>query len=266
MSEKIVKKTGAILRVFVKDASKVASTVSEMKETVAFLKLLGIHVIHLLVWNPQDESYGGQGDCGLTAAALKEAIPSAFVVNITEGDKFVYILNAGIRLQADQGVTHTMILSKEATSYLTQNTFAKMLDAFGKGAMVAGVHMPPELGNSVLEGRITNTCAMWDVEALLLSGCFDPYSRSLANGEKERPAGVEEIIPLIRLVRHYGKCIAPIISDAESATYKLPTQEEDPDEFARNKLKFESKLPRQRAMAEYVQGTLEELQAGVMAT
>lgn len=260
----VVKKTGAILRIFVKDPSKVGATVQEMMQTVSFLKGLGIHVVHLLVWNPQDEGYRGQGDCGLTTTALKAVIHDAHVVEITEGDKFVQILNAGLRLQADKGVTHTMILSKEATSYLTLVTLAKMIVAFHKGAMVAGVHMPRELGTSVLEGRIANTCAMWDVEALLLSGCFDPYSSSLANGEAERPAGVEEIIPLIRLVRHYGNCIAPIVSDAEGAAYKLPTRKEDPEEFDRNEKKFGSKLPRQRAMAEYVQGTLVELQAGVM--
>lgn len=259
-----VKKTGVILRIFQKDSTKVGATVQEMKHTVSFLKVLGIHVVHLLVWNPQDERYGGQGDCGLTAAALKVEIPDAFVVEITEGDKFVDILNAGLRLQADKGVTHTMILSKEATSYLTPTTYAKMLDAFGKGAMVAGIHMPRELGNSVLEGRIANTCAVWDLESLLLVGGFDPFSRSLANGEAERPAGVEEIIPLLRLVRKYGKCIAAITSDAEGAAYKLPTQEEDPEEFLRNEKKFGSKLPRQKAMAAYVHGTLEELQAGVM--
>ncbi len=267
MPAKTVKKTGAILRIFQKDPAKVGNTVQDMKQTVTLLKELGIEVIHLLVWNPQDEDHKGQGDCGQTAAALKAEIPDAFVVEIKEGDKFVYILNAGLRLQADKGVTHTMILSKEAVSYLTPSTFAKMLAAFGKGAMVAGVHMPRELGNSVLEGRIANTCAVWDVEALLLSGCFDPYSRSLANGEAERPAGVEEIIPLIRLVRHYGKCIAPIVSDAEGAAYKLPTREEDPEEWARQEKKFGSKLPRQQEMAAYVEGgTLEELKAAVMAT
>lgn len=257
-------KTGAILRVFVKDPAKVEQTILEMKQAVRMLKKLGLGVVHILVWNPQDDDYKGQGDCGKTAAALQASIPEAQIIEILEGDKFVDILNAGVRLQADAGVTHTMILSKEALSYLTLRTYAKMLVAFEKGAMVSGIHMPRELGTSVLEGLIANTCAMWDVEALLLAGLFDPYSRSLANGETERPAGVEEIIPLLRLVRVYGRCIAPIISDANDAHYKLPTREENPEEWARNEKKFGSKLPRQQAMAEYAKGTLEELRAGVM--
>jgi len=98
--------------------------------------------------------------------------------------------------------SNVLIVSGKAMTYLTALSLQKIDDAFARGAKASGLAVG-ELRDIVLSGRLQNTFTAWDRQALLLEEGFD--------NRKD----VEEIAPLIRLARRYGKCIAPIDVEGE---------------------------------------------------
>ncbi len=190
---------GVLLRVYTPKPGEVAGRVERaMKNARQFLAVSKEFpaLRRLLLLVPIDH------DCGHTHQALfDEGIVDEGMSNQVEAYEFYghhscEVLNEGL-CRLFSNVTHALIVSGKAMSYLTAQNLQAIDDAFANGAKVAGLAVD-ELRDTVLSGRIQNTFAAWDIKALQGVGVFDSKD------------GVEEIAPLIRLARKYGKCIAPI--------------------------------------------------------
>ena len=80
-------------------------------------------------------------------------------------------------------------------------------------------------------------------------------------------AGVEEIIPLARLVETFGPCIAPIVPrGAGVQRYKVPDPVRDPELWRRHVAKMGTKYERQVALLSQIGKDLSFLKGGVMPT
>lgn len=264
------KSPGLLLRVFSAKPELIDKNVEMVKQTVKKACELGIFSrVDLLV--SADARYGDT-DCGGTADALRKAMiefdgklqtdkfegrkPSIFVSEVRNGDIFCGMLNYGIVLQMRHGIDYTMILSFGASDYLTEENMNAMFDALEKGAKVTGLAIT-ELAPSILDGRIANTAAIWDNVSLMTVGGFDlraskpfkddriaSYVRGWSTEKGEvfyNAAGVEEIFPLVRMVKVFGPCIAPILPKT-GARWEVSN---DPDVQKREQSKLGTKYERQ---------------------
>ncbi|PIY95922.1 MAG: hypothetical protein COY66_05695 [Candidatus Kerfeldbacteria bacterium CG_4_10_14_0_8_um_filter_42_10] len=279
---------GLILRVFAQkeaDISNRIEMVRELVERAAGVSVFGhrfLKAIDVLVW--ADNRY--ESDCGKTTSALRKAVPkkvNGVLVPISEvrhGDLFCGILNHGIGLQSRRGIDYSMIVSPEAFSYLNTETTDQMVFAATKGALAVGVAIN-ELTQSILEGRIANTFAMWHNLSLLTVGGFDlraakpiaddriaEYVRGWHPDKGEvfyQIAGVEEVIPLARLAETYGPCIAPIMPQGEGVQrYVVPDPIKSPELYLRHVSKMGTKLERQSHHLAQIGFDLTYLKGGVM--
>lgn len=236
--------------------------------------------VDILVWaNRRD--YPTEADCGLLAPALTEHFKSesrVYVHEITEGDLFCSILNRGLALQSRAGCDYSIIASAEANAYWSSDVPARMLEKASQGARAIGVAIN-ELSESVREGRIANTMAMWHIESLLEVGGFDLraakptddrsayFMKGVDRHGDDRfyaLAGVEEVIPLARLIDHYGRCIGVVESTDPALQYQLPDLATDPEGYARHMAKFGTKWERQVALLAMNGRELSYLRGGVM--
>ncbi len=284
------KKVGALLRCFAREPKFLAST---LEVTLASIeKMLSVKVsgmpfisrIEVLV--PRDESYV-EHDFGGTAASLRQAIASrswknVFVTEVKHGDIFVGLLNYGMAKLLRGGCDYGVVLSKEAESYFSVEAAEDFIRAAESGALVAGLAIN-ELTESIMQGRIANTFSMWHIMSLIQVGCFDLRN---AKQKKETPitcraeawdaqkghwqydlAGVEEIIPLIRLMRTFVEqpCIAPILPRGDGIkVWKAPEPQVDPEGYTRHVNKLGTKFVRQSHFADQENADLSFLQGGVM--
>ena len=280
------KKVGLILRVYATKAADVPNRVTMIEKAVAAARgaiVDGkplIQRIDVLVWS--DQNYK-DSDYGQTVEALRQKFGSEknlFVSEVKHGDLFCGILNYGIVHQLRHGVDYSLIVSAEAFSYMTPETMEKMVDAACKGALAIGVAIN-ELTQSILEGRVANTFAMWHSESLMTVGGFDLRAAKPANefsahymkgwsSEKGENvfyhlAGVEEVIPLSRLVETFGPCIAPILPQGEGAQqYQAPDPVRNSDLWLRHVSKMGTKLERQSALLASINIDINYLKGGVM--
>ncbi|MEK7599139.1 MAG: hypothetical protein AAB474_01650 [Patescibacteria group bacterium] len=279
------KRLGLILRVFSPKAELVEKSVQQIVETIDLAgKLIigGRQVfsrIDILV--SADNRYGDT-DCGLTREALLKKIDQLinknkiYVTEISHGDIYCGMLNRGVADQMLYGLEFSMILSSGVKDYLTFENMTAMLEALERGARVTGLAIT-ELAPSILEGRIANTCAIWDNISLMTVNGFDlraakplkddrlaNYVRgwSLEKGEVfYHAAGVEEILPLIRLIKHFGgPCIAPILP-VTGARWEVS---DDPDVQKREINKLGTKFERQMRWAVMEDVDLSFIKGGVM--
>lgn len=241
---------------------------------------------------PTDGRFG-DCDCGDTSKELRKVLyeledstPRTFVSEVTHGDIFCGVLNYGITRQLKHGIDYSMIVSTQVSSYFNNETIEKMLEAIDSGALVVGIALN-ELTDSIMAGRIANTFALWNNESLMSVSGFDLRAAkprkdnkttlflegwSPEKEEKEGDgsvfyhlAGVEEIIPLIRIVRTFGNKIAPIFPQGKNAKeWVAPNPKDDPIGYARHLKKMGTKLQRQTAFAAFENADLSLLEGGVM--
>jgi hypothetical protein len=194
------------------------------------------------------------------------------------GDLFCGILNYGVVSQLTKRIRYSCIMSPEAIDYLTTENLTAMIGAFNNDVAVAGLAIN-ELTESILEGRIANTFAIWDNRALMSVGGFDLRAAKprddrtahyLRGWHAEKGdvfyhlAGCEEVIPLARLVDLLGPCIAPILPADQTARYQAPSPATEPDLWARHMAKLGTKTERQSALLASVGYDLSYLKGGVM--
>lgn len=221
----------------------------------------------ILVLVPMDGRYG-QCDTGQTAAEIRRllgdgAAPRVEVEEVRKGDNFCGTLNHGLSRMLHEGIDLVTILSAEAGEYLNEDIALHTLAAFGSGAKVVGIAIE-ELEESIRKGRVANTFATWDARALVAAGCFDLLAAQVADGgeEENRLAGVEEIIPLLRLADAHGQCITIIVPPPASwtASRAQPGSEEEAEQAR----KLNSKLLRQTLRAQQVGRKLSELEDAIL--
>ncbi len=265
LSEKVV---GLILRVFASKEDDISNRIKMIKDAIAAARKMvvdGVQVVRridVLVW--ADKNYK-DSDCGKTVAALRETLKEekgVFISEVEHADIFCAILNYGVVHQLRKGVDYNIIASAEAFSYMTPETIADMIDAACAGAKAIPVAIT-ELTQSILEGRGANTFMMWHGESLMTVGGFDllaakPLDDRMAhymkgwNQEKGdvyyQLAGVEEVIPLSRMIQTFGPCIAPIIPSGEGVKqYVVPDPTTQPELWLRHISKMGTKFERQSA-------------------
>jgi|GEM_PF-1148602 len=163
---------------------------------------------NIIVLVPKDK------DCGKTVPILLEKLfdPSflggggRFAVLEPKGNADSDALNAGIECLHEYGCKYAFTVSNKVVEHLMPGNVDKMLTAFREGTLVTGLALRdlsiPETEDDhyqgILEGLISNTFDAWDIDALLSVGGFDSQ------------IGVEEIAPIIRLIKLHGLCVAPI--------------------------------------------------------
>lgn len=235
---------GVLLRVYTPKADEVAGRVERAVAHVRHFQAVqeefpALKRIMLLV--PSDY------DCGYTAAALEVTLPElAHDVLEVPGHHSCEVLNEGVG-QLEFTDSNALIVSGKAMSYLTPAVMHGIDQAFADGALVAGLAID-ELRDVVLSGRLQNTFAVWHIDALRGIGGFD--SRT----------GVEEVAPLARLVKEYGKCIAPL--DVAGGTLDIA---ESDTARARHAEVMSTKLSRQLAECERVGSSFDEIRSGILS-
>lgn len=266
------KKVGMILRVYATEERFIPDRLTMVEKAIAAARQATvdgqplIRRIDVMVWN--DQRYEG-ADCGQTARALRSKFSNEkdlFITDFKHGDLFCAILNRGIFHQSKHGVDYSLIVSAEAFSYMTPETMKEMVTAVCRGALAVGVAIT-ELTDSILEGRLANTFCLWNNEALMTVGGFDMMAAKpdksifpvkVYVGKKQTEAGlavyhgagVEEVVPLIRLYKNFDEkpCLAPILPQgAGIQRYIVPDKEKDPEGWRRHWNKIGTKLERQMA-------------------
>jgi hypothetical protein len=122
-------------------------------------------------------------------------------------------LNEGIGLLQTSDHSPAFIVSNKALEYMVPGNIEKILAAFDDGALVAGLAIrdasvaeeKDESYLGALSGRLANTFAAWDTAALAGAGNFDSV------------IGVEEVAPIVRIIKAHGPCIAPVIPAGQAA-------------------------------------------------
>jgi hypothetical protein len=255
-------KTGLILRTFVTSPWQVADRVEMLYQTIyralefRFENLRLISRVDVLVW--ADERYG-RADCGETAPALRRRFDryesTVAIHEVKKADLYCGLLNYGIATQTRAGCDYSVIASSEAYSYWTEETITAMVEAVCCGARAVGVAIN-ELTPSVLEGRLANTFCMWRNVDLLTVGGFDLRAAMI---------GVEEVIPLARLVEYFGPCLAPILPQGPGVQEcRVPDPKTEPDLLARHMTKMSTKFKRQAELLALVGKDPSFLKGGVM--
>lgn len=240
-----------------------------------------IRRVDILIW-ANSADYPDEADCGELAPALRDLYGASSFIKIHEvrsGDLFCAILNYGIAMQMRGGCDYSVIASAEANPYWSSDVPLQMVQAACAGARAIGVGIN-ELAAATIEGRISNTFAMWHNESLATVGLFDfhaakPRDDRHAHYMKGTDAdgnvrfyhlgGVEEMIPLARLVDTFGACIAPIEPSDPNLRYILPDPATNPKEWERHMAKFGTKLERQIAHLALIGRDLSHLRGGVMS-
>lgn len=246
------KKIGLLLRSYAKKEEDVPSVVERALKSIEHASKLRDRSYRtlfssILVLVPRDY------DCGLTADLIREQIArrdfsTRVMVAKTDGHHSCGTLNSGINfLESRENLDYAVIISNKAIEALTTDAMEAMIEAFDHGAKVVGVAVD-ELQDVVLEGRIQNTFAGWDVKALCEVGGFD--------SEK----GVEEIAPTVRLVRQYGPCIAVLNPNEKPALDIRKTADGD----ARHKEVMTTKIARQLEEAQRVGADFSFIKSGIM--
>ena len=190
-------------------------------------------------------------DCSITADAIRRElemfqIPRVMILE-AEGDHASDVLNVGTDLLLGYGIDHAVIASNKAINALTVENMSAIIRAFDKGAKAVGVAIY-ELQDIILQGRLQNTFCCWDIKALQAVGGFDSK------------IAVEEIAPIVRLIREYGPCIAVIVpSQMPSLAIRRSAEG-----IARYKAVTGTKTTRQTEELQRVDSTFEFVQSGIM--
>jgi hypothetical protein len=285
MSKRVV---GMILRVYANREEDIPKRIAMVREAVERGRAVAIRhkrlikKIDILVW--ADKRYP-ESDCGKTTETLKKIFKNEnedlSITEVTDADIFCGILNQGIYRQIRYAhADYTTIVSSEAFSYMTNETFESMVEAACKGARAIGVAIN-ELTQSILEGRICNSFSMWHNESLATVNMFDirsakPIERPgifyLKGWSQEKDeyvyyhlAGVEEITALVRMTDNFGSCIAPVIPSGPGVhQYLIPDPAKDKEGWDRYVAKIATKTNRQIVYLAYEGCDISSLKGGVM--
>jgi len=288
-------RVGALLRVYSYTPEAVWGQVASAME--ALRRLLALRTgdrptfnrIDFLVSSDPDFE---DTDCGLTAVRLREMVRAEFpdapvnVFEIKKGDLYCMLLNYGISNQLEDRIAYSMILSHGASSYATQETIDALLAAMYRKARVAGVIIE-ECRDVISKGLLVNTFAIWHNKSLMTIGGFDlraakpalmhaPKEKVTGWSEKKAArhgdgnveyhlAGCEEIVPLIRFVRFFGKCIRVVEPKGEGMEWKEHDEKTDLRAYHRHLAKLGTKAIRQQKMAATEGVDVEFIEKGLLS-
>ena len=278
---------GAILRVYTKDPELVSARAEQAVEAAINLAKIAVDGkkffkrIDILVAADPDFI---DCDCGKTAKVVRARLHGRdddeiiFTTEVKHGDLFCGLLNYGVAHQVRTAkIDYSCVVSPEAVSYATARVMKDILKAALDHAKVIDVAFG-ELSPSIHEGRLANTFCFWHNESLQTVGGFDLQASALEKDDRQAVylrgwkkdegdvfyarSGVEEIIPLVKLIKEYGKCLAVV--EADQGEWKIPDPKVDPVAYDRHCKKMGTKLERQSAFAFAVGADLSYLKGGLM--
>lgn len=244
------KKIGLLLRSYAKNAQDVLGVVDRAVKSIRHASSLykenGEPIFEeIVVLVPSNY------DCSITAGAIRRELEIFSIPRVTileaEGNHSSDVLNIGTDLLLGYGIDYVVIASNKAINALTVENMNAMIKAFNSGAKVVGIAIH-ELQDIILKGHIQNTVAGWDIKALQAVGGFDSKK------------GVEEIAPIVRLIREYGQCIA-VITPAQMPTLDIRKTVEGE---THHKEVMTTKIDRQHEEILHVDSTFEFIQSGIM--
>ncbi|MBI4155987.1 MAG: hypothetical protein HY507_02010 [Candidatus Zambryskibacteria bacterium] len=181
-------------------------------------------------------------DCGETFSKIESALKEN-QIRATAFEAFGHhsteALNAGLRWLDSLHVQYATILSNKALDYLTLSVMENVTSALTEGNKVVGVQIS-ELDDAHIV-PVENTFCTWDIEALQSVQGFDSK------------IGVEEIAPIVRLTRKYGRC-TKIISPGTEAKLNI---RQSSDGVVRHKEVKDTKKERQKTEALRLDTTIE---------
>ena len=246
-----MRESGLLLRGYAGKEAGVRDVVERL--SVSFVRAKDLHFGRIVILVPKDK------DCGETIPVLRRKI-----LSLTRGETAILnprgnensdVLNAGLNYLRKFSCEQAFVVSNKASSYIMgPNTF-RMFEAFERSALVAGLAVrdetisedEDEVYSGVLEGRISNIFACWNLAALEEVGDFDSK------------IGVEEIAPIIRIIKAYGGWkTAPIIPYGEVGLDISPLRAERWAQIST------TKTARQMKEAERAGGSFELIKQGVM--
>lgn len=246
------KKIGLLLRSYAKNPEDVPGVVARAVKSIRHASGLcdknGEQVFtSIIVLIPREY------DRGYTGRAILRQLETSLILHMVAvfevaGHHSCGVLNHGIKLLDDIGIDFAAIVSNKAIEALTVDNVEAMLEAFDKGAKVVGVAVADELQNAVLDGRIQNTFAGWDIKALREIGGFDSE------------IGIEEIAPTVRMIHKYGPCIATILPGSMPVLDIRRTA----DGEARHAAVMNTKIERQVAEVQRLDVDFSFIKSGVM--
>lgn len=251
---------GALLRAYAQKPESLPSLQAGLTIAIDRLHEAGIADIVVGVWEDRGNPVA---DCGLTFEALRTSIgghPGVIVYRTENGDAFVDILNDGLHIHRSKSISHSLILSWEASVYVDTELVKKMISCVNEGAKAVAVALP-EIADFVREGAIMNTLALWDTEELLGVGGFDPKDRKprVSDHYASSNAGVGEFIPLLKMCEKAGKPLLAIITPAADASIDIP-----PERMELHKKKIASKRVRIEGMLKEIGKSAADLRACIM--
>lgn len=254
---------GALLRAYSPKLEGIHNLIGGLSGAVQKLRDVYIHDVQIGIWADRDNP---AADCGQTFEILFNTIRMLPTFSNTRahetknGDLFVTVLNDGLNLQQARGLTHSLILSWEAASYIDLALINKMKQAVCDGALAIGVAIP-EISEFVCRGAIMNTLALWDIKELLDIGGFDSRDTKPRHADHyaESNAGVGEFIPLFKMAERYKRPIYAVVKPAQQGAIEVP-----PDRRELQRKKMESKQRRIDGMLKEIGKTPEDLKATIM--
>lgn len=285
-------RVGALLRIFASSPEvveyQIQSALNAAKKLEA-LKIGQIKVFSRIDFLVSSDSRFEDCDVADITQKLREKISTTFpdekhirVLEIKQGDIFCILLNYGIVNQLEDRVPYSFIISHTADRYITQENISTMLSAMQNKARVAGLQIDT-LKEQIAKGRVINTFIVWHNKSLLSVGGFDlraakplkghvcktvtgvcSYEKATTFTKREyHIAGCEEVIPLIRMINIFGKCISPIPA---TNTEKIwgPDSISDPEGYERHLNKIATKTERQEHFAKLMGVTTDYLQDGIL--
>lgn len=253
---------GVLMRSFARtsDPVKVQATadrvITALKD-LAWYKGENWRVSNILVLVPGDQRYK-DSDAGHLARRIRIdwtmftdeegiGVPEAEVeiMEVALGDLFVGLQNLAANIFAAKGCDVMITLAPSAFRYFDEKTADDMMQAFAKGARISGVAIPEDgIDEFVNRGTLGGPIAAWKLKSLIAAGGFDPVAAQAFAGEENPRAGVEEIIPLVHLVKTWGPCVAPIQTRAIVERRQL-----EGEDLARHQKQIATKTERQLAHA-----------------
>lgn len=189
-------KEGWILRVYAKNLEDVAERAERVLAMIGKIRTISL-VAPIVVMVPSEK------DCGEIVDYLKHAIGSDELISIRAiaGSPNIELLNYGLGYLSYNACTHAIIVSNKAIEAVTEHVLSQINRAFALGAKAVGVALG-DLAPIVLEGRIQNTFAAYEISAAIECGGF--------SYEHPEDGGVEEISLQLALLKRFDRCFAVI--------------------------------------------------------
>jgi hypothetical protein len=252
------KRVVVLLRTFARTQDKVVGTAEKVVQVANMLATMegdGWAITNVLSVVPLDKRYK-DSDCGELVSLLRDKLDQwdCPVFGLYVGDLFVgaqnFALNVFLNSPDDHGPVDYLIVAAPSAvqaGYLDQDTVSAMVAAFKAGAKVAPIAVPEDgIDEFVARGTAGGPIIGWDLKALAEVGKgFDQAAAQPMIGGDNPNAGCEEIHPIIRLIKEYGPCYAPIAPRNITAKKRV-LEGEDLD---RHRKQIESKTRRQLAHA-----------------